>query len=231
MKPIIFIADPEIVSIPIVECNEPLVDLKNQSELRYGSPPENELTTNDYTLLRKTVFDKLCSAQKDLPNNWKFRVYEGYRSIKVQKMLFDFEYQKIASQHPGKERSYIFRETTRLISPIENLDGSVNIPPHNTGGAVDVEIIMPDGRLVDMGMVLKDWISVDPELCLSHCESLDRMAQQNCNILFDVMSAHEFVNYPNEWWHFSYGDRYWAYHKNQAHAIYGPVDAHREFKD
>jgi hypothetical protein len=27
------------------------------------------------------------------------------------------------------------------------------------------------------------------------------------------MQAHGFVNYPTEWWHFSYGDRYWAYHQ------------------
>jgi hypothetical protein len=32
------------------------------------------------------------------------------------------------------------------------------------------------------------------------------------------------INYPTEWWHYSYGDRYWAYHQNQPHAIYGPAD-------
>jgi D-alanyl-D-alanine dipeptidase len=37
------------------------------------------------------------------------------------------------------------------------------------------------------------------------------------------MQSHDFVNYPMEWWHFSYGDRYWAYHKKALQAIYGPV--------
>jgi hypothetical protein len=33
------------------------------------------------------------------------------------------------------------------------------------------------------------------------------------------------VNYPTEWWHWSYGDRYWALLTGADHAIYGPVAA------
>ena len=29
-----------------------------------------------------------------------------------------------------------------------------------------------------------------------------------------------FVNYPPEWWHWSYGDRYWAAALNKKFAIY-----------
>lgn len=36
-KIIIYIADPEIFSIPIIECNEPLIDIKNRQELLHGS--------------------------------------------------------------------------------------------------------------------------------------------------------------------------------------------------
>jgi zinc D-Ala-D-Ala dipeptidase len=35
------------------------------------------------------------------------------------------------------------------------------------------------------------------------------------------MESTGFVNYPHEWWHFSYGDRYWAYAKDEPAAIYG----------
>ncbi len=31
------------------------------------------------------------------------------------------------------------------------------------------------------------------------------------------------VNYPTEWWHWSYGDRYWALVTGAPHAPYGPV--------
>ncbi len=99
---IVYIADPEVLAIPIIECNEPLIDLKNQQQLRYGPPPENELTTDCYTKIRKTVYEKLCLAQDDLPNGWYFRLYEGYRSIAVQTMLFEQMYQKVATQHSHK---------------------------------------------------------------------------------------------------------------------------------
>ena len=33
------------------------------------------------------------------------------------------------------------------------------------------------------------------------------------------------VNYPTEWWHWSYGDRYWALMTGARAALYGPVAA------
>lgn len=39
----------------------------------------------------------------------------------------------------------------------------------------------------------------------------------------DVLEAVGFVNYPTEYWHWSYGDRYWAYHKQKSNALYTSV--------
>jgi len=35
------------------------------------------------------------------------------------------------------------------------------------------------------------------------------------------------VNYPTEWWHWSYGDRYWAFVTGAPHALYGPTKCAR----
>jgi len=102
--------------------------------------------------------------------------------------------------------------------------GTKNIPAHNSGGAIDIEIITAEEELVDMGMAVKDWGKVDPELCLIECSSISDVAKQNRAILLDVMKYQGFVNYSTEWWHFSYGDRYWAYHQNAGNAIYGSAD-------
>lgn len=224
MKKIIYIADPEIQAIPINECHEPLVDLKNYKELLFGPPPESELTAVCYTKMRETVFEKLCLAQNDLPNHWRFKIYEGFRNLEVQQILFEEEYERVKQRYPQKTPQELFHETTRQVSPVKNLDGSLNIPPHNTGSAVDLEIVTADGKLVDMGMTAKDWTTVDPELCLTACDLISETAQQHRQILLDVLQAHGFVNYPTEWWHFSFGDRYWAYHKNAKEAIYGSAD-------
>lgn len=40
----------------------------------------------------------------------------------------------------------------------------------------------------------------------------------------DAMTTVGFVNYPTEWWHWSYGDKYWAFMKSEPHAIYKSVE-------
>jgi D-alanyl-D-alanine dipeptidase len=37
------------------------------------------------------------------------------------------------------------------------------------------------------------------------------------------MEGAGFVNYPTEWWHWSYGDRYWTFVVGAPQARYGPA--------
>jgi D-alanyl-D-alanine dipeptidase len=224
MNNIIYIADPEILAVPIVECNEPLIDIKEGDQIQYGPPPECELTTDCYTKIRKSVYEKLCQAQMDLPKGLRFRLYEGYRSLSVQKTLFELIHKNVLKSYPHATPQEQFHETTRLVSPVINFDGSLNLPAHNTGGAVDIDIITNDGDVVDMGMEAKDWFTVDPQLCMTNCAIISESAKRNRQLLHDIMEAHGFVNYPTEWWHFSYGDRYWAYFKKAKCAMYGTAD-------
>ena len=50
---------------------------------------------------------------------------------------------------------------------------------------------------------------------------LPQEAKQNRRVRLTAVQSAGFVNYPHEWWHFSYGDRYWAYAKDEPAAIYG----------
>ena len=43
-------------------------------------------------------------------------------------------------------------------------------------------------------------------------------------LLARVLCREGLVNYPTEWWHYSFGDRYWALATGAAAALYGPVD-------
>lgn len=52
-----------INQIPFNDDNEPLIDLKNQQHLLFGSPPDTPLTYIDYTKMRKSVYEKLLIAQ------------------------------------------------------------------------------------------------------------------------------------------------------------------------
>ncbi|WP_133140484.1 M15 family metallopeptidase [Legionella genomosp. 1] len=219
------INEKEINNIPICENNEPLIDLKEQSELAYGPPPDTPLTKNDYTRLRKTVYEKLCQAQNNLPNGWKFRIYEGLRSLNVQKVLFDSFYESLKLKNSVQAEEELFKQASLLIAPVKFFNGDPNVPPHSTGGAVDLEVIDSTGHVVDFGMEIKDWSQVAPEICHTSSQHISDEAKKNRKILLEIMYEQEFVNYPQEWWHFSYGDKLWAYLMNKEEAIYGGITA------
>lgn len=217
---IILIADPRILAVNIVENKEAMVELKNQSTIAYGPSPEIPNNT-DYTQMRKTVYDKLVQAQDLLPKGLRFCLYEAYRSLQLQKMLFDNRFDLVKNQYPHWTQDQVFNDTIKLISPVINQDGSKNIPPHSTGAAVDVYLIDDNGNALEMGIHPKDWMEDDGSLSQTDAKCISQEAQKNRKIMSDVLHKVGFVNYPTEYWHWSYGDRYWAYHMNEPHAIYG----------
>ena len=211
------------MAVNIIDNKEPLIDLIDQDDIIYGPSPEVPNNT-DYTKLRKTVYEKLIQAQALLPQGLYFCIFEGYRSLYLQKFLFDNRYDKIQQLHPKWTHDEIFIESTRLISPVINPDGTKNIPAHSTGGAFDVYLINDRAKYIDMGIHPKDWMA-DNDGAISATSStiISEEAKKYRKIMCDALLAVDFVNYPAEYWHWSYGDRYWAYHKKAPHAIYGEI--------
>lgn len=221
---ITLVADPKVTAISIIDNNESLIDLKDQALLAYGPSPEIPNNT-DYTKMRKTVYGKLLKAQSLLPESLKLCLYEGYRSLSLQEKLFKDRYAKIQQLHPEWSQENVFNETTKLVSPVINKDGSQNVPPHSTGGAIDIYLINTKGHPVGMGIQVKDWMEdTDGSLSQTNSQIISQEAQEYRKIMNHVLSAVGFINYPTEYWHWSYGDRYWAYQMGQAHAIYGTVE-------
>jgi len=217
------IADERILSIPIKENHEPLVDLKNQSQILFGPSPEIPNNEN-YTKMRRSIYEKLLEAQKALPSHLKFCLYEAYRSLQLQEQLFNERYELLKKTYPHWEHSTLFYETIKLISPVMNLDGSKNIPPHSTGAAIDIYLIDLERNIIDMGIETKDWMTdTDGSLSKTNSFKISESAKQHREIMCHALESAGFVNYPLEYWHWSYGDRYWAYEKNQPYAIYDTV--------
>ncbi|MDP4504885.1 M15 family metallopeptidase [Nonomuraea turcica] len=48
-----------------------------------------------------------------------------------------------------------------------------------------------------------------------------RAGAANRCILGNALASAGFVNYPTEWWHWSFGERYWAYITQARYARYG----------
>lgn len=221
MKEIVLIADPRVLSIPIVDNQEAIIELRNQKEILYGPSPEVPNNT-DYTKIRKTVYEKLLQAQSLLPKDLRFCLYEGYRSLTLQKTLFDNRFQMNRQLYPQWSDEQVFDETTKMVSPIKNKDGSQKTPPHSTGGAIDIYLVNKEGKYVNMGIHPEDWMKDETgTFSQTDTTSISEESRKYRKIMADALREADFVNYPTEYWHWSYGDQYWAYHKGHPHALYG----------
>jgi D-alanyl-D-alanine dipeptidase len=56
----------------------------------------------------------------------------------------------------------------------------------------------------------------------SRCEPLTDEARGWRDVLSSALSDAGVVNYPPEWWQWSFGDRYWAAVTDAPNAIYAP---------
>ena len=54
-------------------------------------------------------------------------------------------------------------------------------------------------------------------------KSISNQAKKNRLFLYQAMIDVGFVNLTTEWWHYSYGDQYWAIYKEKKQALYGSL--------
>lgn len=212
-------------AILIVENGDPLVDLRRAGGILWGGPPEFPGSEGNYCLVRLQVYKRLLCAQASLPQGYRLRLYEGLRSHASQEILFARQMARVTELEPALRPVEIHHAAKRLVAPVTHWDGTPNVPPHSTGGAVDIEIVDDEGMVIDFGMEIKDWWMVDPQLCAPHSNLLSARARANRALLEQVMTLAGFVKYHEEWWHFSFGDEYWAQATGQRVAVYGPCTA------
>lgn len=81
---------------------------------------------------------------------------------------------------------------------------------HDTGGAIDVTLIGLDGQTMSMGNF--GFASEEEPTSSDQIASLllPDLIRSNRSVLASALSGAGFVNSPNEWWHWSYGDQPWV---------------------
>jgi D-alanyl-D-alanine dipeptidase len=217
------IASSKVKSIPIIESNEKIIDLRETKDILYDISDPNMINT-EYTYIRESVYKKLLTADK-IAMEYGFRIclFEGLRDIKRQKILFENAYNRLKSENPTFSDKEIFDETCKIVSPVINFDGSINIPPHSTGGAIDICLVdIITHEYVDQGVRPDEPFTV-VTISKTDSELISEEAKKNRAILCKIMTSVGFINYPLEYWHWSYGDRLWAFCSGKDHAIYGSV--------
>jgi D-alanyl-D-alanine dipeptidase len=207
------LCDARIASVPVVECWEPLVDLRRITEIAVDGRQAD--IAGAYAHSRSGVAERLTMAGRLLPTGWRLAVVEAYRPADLQQRYFDEYIDFLVSHHPAWSWDELRAHASRYISPPE-------VAPHTSGAAVDVMVIA-GGEPVWMGTD----VNVSPEesdgACYTAAGHISPQARRNRIALHRAMSAAGFINYPTEWWHWSYGDRYWAYAVRASAARYGPI--------
>ena len=150
-------------------------------------------TTNNFTseplpgygrplvLLRREAAEALARVQRRLEaGGYGLKVWDGYRPVRATLAMVAW------TERVGRtdllEDGYIARRSR-----------------HNQGVAVDLTVIeLATGRELDMGGAFDEFSEV------SHTANASGTVAGNRAILGEAMAAEGFVNYINEWWHFSF---------------------------
>lgn len=231
------IADQRIKEIPINENNEELVDLRSFHHERIQMLPDPSMPFEgadfnsgllNASKMRVSIFNKLqmmIFALDDLssrfgyePGQINIKVFEGLRDINTQKMLFEKKLEEILASNPELTLEMAELEAAKWISPYKN-----NVPVHSTGAAVDIRLWDNKAqKVLDMGIFGVIWSKNDGAPTFSE----DLSVVQKKNRLFCLIAAEYagLTNYVYEYWHYSSGDRYDAYWKNEKKALYGSID-------
>ncbi|MFB6814594.1 M15 family metallopeptidase [Streptomyces sp. NPDC056347] len=215
MTDIIVLSDPRVAAVPLDDCAEPLVDIRDTPELlldgRLADGP------GAYALTRSGVLDRLLRAQRRLPAGTRFLVVEGYRPPGLQRVYFEEYSATLRAAHPEASPARIQELASAYVSPPE-------VAPHVSGGAIDLTLCTADGTELPLGTEVNATPQESANACRTAAPNIDATARAHREVMWRALTSAGFVNYPTEWWHWSYGDRYWALLSGQRAARYGPVE-------
>lgn len=176
--------------------------------------------------VRETVAKKLMQAKGLLPQGYSFEIFDAWRPYEVQLGLFNAYRKRIVD---NAKEVMTEQEITRRVCEFVSLpdkDKRVSFV-HSTGGAVDVTIVRPDGSRLDMGTEFDDF---SPRSYTAWYEGGgDEQIKRNRRLLHNVLCSCGFTNYPAEWWHYDFGDPFWAFYMKKE-AIYSSEYEEAEVK-
>ncbi|MDP4000032.1 MAG: hypothetical protein Q8Q11_01200 [bacterium] len=132
-------------------------------------PPESLEGSLVTTFMREGTSERIRQAEELLPEGYHVVVWDAFRTLEVQGSLYDFYRAKLAELHPDWDDEQLDAGTVPYVSKPSR--DSKRPATHNTGGAVDLDIIrIPteaetriqeiDRRIFEIGDSGDDWEEV-----------------------------------------------------------------------
>lgn len=206
----------QLLTVPVKECDEPLVNIVNIPSGYLPKMQDMRLVSGDDIFVRKSVLDHLCSAQQklqDTNSRLSLHITYGYRTLQIQTERFLDRLTVVGKKY--------YPNPTDLYEAVHRSVAVPSVSGHPTGGAVDVFIVNKNTRRqLDFGSPIYNY-STHRYYVFSN--ETTKAQRKNRMLLRKVMMGASFAPFDGEWWHFSYGDREWAFYYKKPYAIYDQI--------
>lgn len=220
---------PEVITgVPVEpgDSNEPLVDIVDYSRGAILVLPAYEHPAGiPNCLARAGVVDRLIAAAEALPPDIRLGILDAWRPISMQVALFEDHVGTLVQQDPRLDRESAEAEASRFVTNPYRV-----VPPHSTGGAIDIVLVDSNGVPLWHGSGFDEFTERSRTRYLEEAvEAGEGLSERDSEalacrrMLFNALAAQGFSNYPNEWWHFDFGDSFWSQATGRR-AIYGAIE-------
>lgn len=229
------IADQRITCIPMIECEEELIDVSQQQNprikvmndqdllLAHESVGDIDQRSPRHMFMRKSVYEALLKMVDELDrlapsfgyesDELCIKLFEGLRDLETQKILFDSKLQSMRENNPSISYEEAYQETCKWVSPYIN-----NVPTHSTGAAVDIHLWNnKTEQFCDMGRFNS---GANTASTFSSDESITEEQIKHRFLFLVAATEAGLTNYVFEFWHYSLGDKYACYWNNIQTALY-----------
>lgn len=177
--------------------------------------------------LRLSTLVKLILIDNELQKlGLRVLVLDGYRSRETQVDLFEEQQRHLQRRYPEFDIEELRLRTQKYVStPSEH---PFRPSPHVTGGAVDWWLADLEGNPVNMGCEFDEFSNVAATRYFEELAKArvlypeEREALRHRRIHYWASVNAGMANYPEEFWHSSYGDQMWGFNYGQ-NAFYGPA--------
>lgn len=202
--------------------NEPIVSLSEEGFL-VDSQYYKQGIPGSYKdcYVRKSLVEMLHNAESMLPDGLRFLIYDGYRPICIQQRLWNHYRGTIKHDNPNLSDEELDFKTSFFVSKPSYDESMPSL--HNTGGAIDLTLYDKSGKVLNMGTEFDDF---SDKAWSNHFEEYEdnEVVRNNRRILYNVMIEAGFTNLPSEWWHYDFGDKFWAHFKGKKPVYIGILD-------
>lgn len=216
---------PTLKEVVLNESDEPLLYLKEHLDPRIAinlAELPIELTAEEHhsrLYLRKGIIERLNRVQAALPDEFRLCVRDPLRTEDiVWKLYRAYVANAIEEQGVNEETADLY------VRNILALPDDPVTPGHMTGGAIDVVLLHADGSRAQM--VIDYEVIPRKEQMFTDCEGLPEHVVYHRQLLKTHMEHEGFLNYFREYWHYSFGDSYWAVRRKKKVAHYGIPKKH-----